>query len=268
MAFQGQQGQPMQYNPQGQPVVQGYAVPGQEFDGGKTYIGQASAEVRNGFIRKVYSILTVQLFITFAIAFYMNTQLSLQWVASHMIVFQIASWGTLALMIGVSCCCSGLMRQFPINYALLLLITVGISMSTGLATVLYTTDSVMLCLATTAIVFFSLTAYACLTQTDFTGMGPYLMAALFALCGFGFVMMLWSMFTGQPLHGTMMQKVYACGGVLLFSLFIVYDTQLIVGGSHKKHQFEIDDYCFAALSLYLDVVNLFLFLLELMGDRR
>ena len=58
------------------------------------------------------------------------------------------------------------------------------------------------------------------------------------------------------------------GGCLLFSCYIVYDTQLIVGGQHKKHQFGVDDYVFAALNIYLDIINLFVYLLRLLNSRR
>lgn len=81
--------------------------------------------------------------------------------------------------------------------------------------------------------------------------------------GFSLIIALWSFFAPVP-HG--IRLVYACLGVLLFSFFIVYDTQLIVGGAHK-HAFDIDDYCFAALNLYLDIINLFLFLLQIFGAR-
>ena len=64
-----------------------------------------------------------------------------------------------------------------------------------------------------------------------------------------------------------LQLVYAWAGALLFSFFIVYDTQLIVGGKHS-HEFSIDDYAFAAISLYLDIVQLFLYLLRIFGQRR
>ena len=52
-------------------------------------------------------------------------------------------------------------------------------------------------------------------------------------------------------------------GVLIFSLYLVYDTQLVVGGRHRKFQYGVDDYVFAALSLYLDVINLFLCILAI-----
>ena len=64
-----------------------------------------------------------------------------------------------------------------------------------------------------------------------------------------------------------MQKIYAGTGALLFGGYIVYDTQLIIGGKHRN-KFAIDDYVFAAINIYLDVINEFLYLLELFGDRR
>ena len=52
----------------------------------------------------------------------------------------------------------------------------------------------------------------------------------------------------------------------------VFDTQLIVGCSPtgKPHQFAFtpDDYIMAALQLYLDIINLFILILSLLGDRK
>ena len=57
-------------------------------------------------------------------------------------------------------------------------------------------------------------------------------------------------------------------GSLLFSFFIVYDVQLIAGGKHQKMRFGLDEYAFAALILYMDIINLFLHILSLLGERR
>ena len=66
-----------------------------------------------------------------------------------------------------------------------------------------------------------------------------------------------------------MRKLYLLAGVLIFSLYIVYDTQTIVGGEHKNLQFDMDDYVLAALVIYLDIINLFILLLQLLqGGRR
>ncbi len=51
-------------------------------------------------------------------------------------------------------------------------------------------------------------------------------------------------------------------GAILFSLFIIVDTQLIV------QRLGYDDYIIAAIELYLDLLNLFLYLLKLLAASR
>ncbi len=57
---------------------------------------------------------------------------------------------------------------------------------------------------------------------------------------------------------------YGSAGALIFSMYIVYDTQLMLGGKHK-YSISPEEYIFAALNLYLDVVNLFMFILQIVG---
>lgn len=47
--------------------------------------------------------------------------------------------------------------------------------------------------------------------------------------------------------------------------YLVFDTQLILGGKNRKYQVSPEEYVFAALKLYLDVVTLFLLLLQIIG---
>ena len=46
--------------------------------------------------------------------------------------------------------------------------------------------------------------------------------------------------------------MYCCFGVILFGLYLVFDTQLIMGG--KKYEFDYDDYIWGALMLYIDII--------------
>lgn len=50
--------------------------------------------------------------------------------------------------------------------------------------------------------------------------------------------------------------------------YLVFDTQLILGGKHRRHQVSPEEYVFAALNLYLDIVTLFLLLLQIIGLAR
>merc|ERR1719401_1528156 len=167
----------------------------------------------------------------------------------------------------IFCCAPHLMRKSPHNYIILLFFTLAESIVVGLISVRYTQESVLIALGVTIILVGALTLFACQTKYDFTGCGPYLFVGFLCLFMLGFFIWLGSFFLTGPAFQTL-RLMYACGGALLFSFYIVYDTQLILGGKHQRsHEFSIDDYCFAAISLYLDIVQLFLFLLRIFGDR-
>ena len=59
-------------------------------------------------------------------------------------------------------------------------------------------------------------------------------------------------------------SVYALLGSVLFSVFIIYDTYMIA------ERLDPEDYIVAAIELYLDIINLFLYILRLLSemDRR
>ena len=60
---------------------------------------------------------------------------------------------------------------------------------------------------------------------------------------------------------------YGTAGAFIFSMYIVYDTQLMMGGTHK-YSISPEEYIFAALNIYLDIINLFLYILMIVGASR
>lgn len=216
-------------------------------------------EVRNGFIRKVYGILSAQLIITTAVAAPIS-RMEPSWIQANAGYCQAAMLLSLVLVLSVSICCQKVTRMVPFNYIFLLVVTVCYGVMVGFICALYTTQSVLMATGLTAGIFIGLTIYACTTKSDFTGMGGYLMAALIGLTLSSFVCMF------LP-YSPLAQKAMAGFGATLFSMYIVFDTQLICGGKHKQ-SFGVDDYVFAALNIYLDIINLFLYLLQLFGNRK
>lgn len=57
-------------------------------------------------------------------------------------------------------------------------------------------------------------------------------------------------------------SVYALLGSILFSMYIIYDTYMIA------ERLDPEDYIVAAIELYLDLINLFLYILQLLSDNR
>ncbi|CAJ1461160.1 unnamed protein product, partial [Effrenium voratum] len=144
------------------------------------------------------------------------------------------------------------MRSSPTNYILLSLFTLAESILVGFISSMYTQESVLFVLAATCVVVLGLMLFACQTTYDITGWLPYVFVMSMAMCGFCMVLWVASMFglASSPAFEAM-HLIYSLMAVLLFSFFIVLDTQLIVGGKHSKFRFGVDDYCVAAISLYM-----------------
>mmetsp|Transcript_15684 Transcript_15684/g.33373 ORF Transcript_15684/g.33373 Transcript_15684/m.33373 type:complete len:255 (-) Transcript_15684:61-825(-) len=228
------------------------------------YIKNASLADRQNFVRKVYAILSIQLLVTVAIAapiqtlnhFEVDRLRPLFWVSVAMSFVQI-------LMMS---CCRDMMRKFPINYIMLLGFTGFEGIIVGFLSAQYIWQSVILAAGITVLIFLALTAYAFFATTDFTGMGIYLVAGISTLCCFGFVLMILG-FCG--VHVVWLMMLYNIIGICVFVFAVIFDTQMIMGewGGHEQ-QFSVDDYIHAALALYLDLINLFLHILRLLGDRK
>jgi FtsH-binding integral membrane protein len=225
-------------------------------------LGNLSDEtVRQGFVRKVYGLLSVQLFVTALIAAPIVATADTKWLIENSWMPKTCMMISLIAILGVGCCCQSAARTYPTNYLFLGLVTVCEAVIVGFISAMYTLPSVLMAAGLTGGIFVGLTIFAFTTKQDFTGMGGYLYAAVMGLILTSFLCIF---FPFSP----MMQKIMAGAGAIIFSMYIVYDTQLIVGGKHKKHQFGPDDYVFAALNIYLDIINLFLYLLQLFGDRK
>ena len=110
-------------------------------------------------------------------------------------------------------------------------------------------------LGSTAVVFFSLSGYVLVTGKDFSFMRGFLFAgliiALVAMVGF----MIAGMF-GMNISGAFLGLNAMIA--LLMSGFILYDTSRIVNGGETN-------YLMATVALYLDIYNLFVSLLHLIG---
>lgn len=225
--------------------------------------GISSVNVRHGFIRKVYSILFIQLSITVAIAapfVLLDSNVVQPFIAANLWLVWLSLALSLISMFTFACFPS-LMRKYPVNYIILLVFTATEGLFVGLISSQYKIESVVIAVGAVTLIALALTLFAFQTKIDFTGLGPYLLVGSLVLLIFGFVLIF---FPGNSIA----QRVYCGIGALVFSLYLVYNTQLIIGGNHRKHQFSVDDYAVAAICLYIDIIQLFIYMLSLFGDRR
>ena len=148
-----------------------------------------------------------------------------------------------------------LSRKVPTNFILLSIFTLAFSYIVTMTTAEFPPQTIMIAALLTCGIVVALTVYACTTKTDFTICG----GLLFVL---GFVLIIASLMA-IFIRSRIFEIVISALSVVLFSIYLVYDTQLILGKGELKLQ--IDDYIFAALNLYLDIVIIFLEILKLLG---
>ncbi|HEX9328473.1 MAG TPA: Bax inhibitor-1/YccA family protein [Reyranella sp.] len=141
-------------------------------------------------------------------------------------------------------------------------VTALMGVSLSLLLFRYTGASVARTFFITAAAFGALSLYGYTTKRDLSAFGKFLFMGLIGLILAGLVNMIWP-------SGTM-SFIISAAGVLIFSGLIAYDTQKIkeqyagAWGTDTAEKVAI----FGALSLYLDFVNLFQFLMMFLGQRR
>ena len=229
-------------------------------DADHKYLYGSSKPVKERFARKVYGIIAAQLSVTFGIATLIASQ-PLSWVVDNSSLFFVSMIGSFMLIFSL-CFFPNVARQVPYNYIFLALFTLLESVLVGFCASMYDLHSVLLAVGATAGIFGLLTVFAVTTKIDLTGMLPYLIAVTFAMIFFGMIAIFLPGYRG-------VQLLYGFTGSALFSLYIVVDTQMIFRGeSNAAISYTIDDYIFAALAVYLDIISLFVNILSLVGNRR
>lgn len=156
-------------------------------------------------------------------------------------------------------CCEHVRRQSPTNYIVLGLFTMAESYLVADGTINYQADDVLLAVGITAGVCLALSLFSFQTKWDFTMLNGILFVALLLLLLFGIVAVLFP--------SKRMMLVYSSMGCVLFSMYLIHDTQLMMGGKHK-HSISPEEYVFAALNLYVDILDIFRSVLSVIGASR
>jgi len=202
-------------------------------------------------VRKVYAILSVQLIATTALSSvsFFSTGYK-QWIQSNPTLLWISLLGSMVFM--------GLTywkrKSYPTNLAFLAVFTAMEAYTISFIVSFYDVSIVLNALVITAGIFVFLTAFACQTKYDFTSWMPYALGSLWALVMFSFVYMFLPQSKTTDLF-------LGFGAALLFSVYILIDTQLIMRKLHVEEEIA------AAISLYLDIINLFLAILRILNNQ-
>jgi FtsH-binding integral membrane protein len=214
------------------------------------------------FMYRVYAWMTVALAISGLTAYFVGTNTALvtkimtnPWIFIGLFIIQ------LVLVIALS---SAIMR---LSYGTAIMLFLGYSVATGMTLscifLVYTMASIYQAFFITAGTFGLMATYGYYTQSDLTKMRDFLYMALFGLMLAMLVNFFWA--------NTRFDFIISIIGVLLFTGLTAVDTQKIkeIGQQLLSDRQTLQKISIiGALTLYLDFLNLFLFILRLMGRQR
>ncbi|KAJ6661475.1 hypothetical protein lerEdw1_014384 [Lerista edwardsae] len=135
------------------------------------------------------------------------------------------------------------------------ILTLSLSYMVGMIAGFYRTDAVIMAVGITAAVCFTVVLFSLQTKYDFTSCRGVLLVCLMVLLIFSILCIF--------IRSRILEIVYASLGALLFTCFLAVDTQMILG--NKQLALSPEEYVFAALNLYTDIINIFLYILAIIG---
>ncbi len=228
-------------------------------------VGSRTATIDAGLrahMNKVYGLMSVGMAITGGVAWAVGTNdallaaifsTPLKWVVMFLPLIMVFAFGALLPRLSVAAA-----QLFFYVYAA----AMGLSLSFIFA--VYTGTSIATTFFVTAIAFAGLSLYGYTTKKDLSGMGTFLMMGLIGLIVASIVNIF--------LASSALAFAVSVIGVLIFAGLTAYDTQNIKNTYLQHAQMGDQEWLgkaaiMGALSLYLDFINMFMFLLNFMGNR-
>jgi len=210
-----------------------------------------TGEERATLVRRTYSLVLVSILVTIVgVSFALSQPSVLQAVAQHPIIAFLAALAPLFL--------AGRMKAaFPMNIGFVLLFNFAIGVMISPAIFFYGNRQPGLigqAAVLTIGAFGILTLYAFVSRRDFSAWGGFLIVGLWVLIG--------TMFLNLFFQNAAVDLWLASVAVLLFSGLLLYDTWRL------RNFYGPDEYVGAAVQIYLDLLNIFMAVLRVMGNRR
>ncbi|VDL77088.1 unnamed protein product [Nippostrongylus brasiliensis] len=180
------------------------------------------------------------------------------WVQNNLVFLYISMGVFIAVSIALMCVTS-LRRSYPANLIALGIFTLAAGYMTMAITSAYTVQSVLLALCITTGSCAAIIVFAIFAKRDLTSLIGLAYVFGTTLMFFGIT----AMIACFAFNVTFLYTVYAALGALLSMLYLAIDIQLLMGG--RRFALSQEEYVFASMQIFLDILNIFLFILQIFG---
>lgn len=221
--------------------------------GSGAIVNQVNSVMKRVYVRMFIGLL-ISAFCALGVA---SSAAAMQFIFGNQLVF----WGMFIVMLAMAWILPTRMAKMSTSTCLLLFCVFSAIMGVWLAPIFiaYRIGTIVYTFFITAGTFGAMSVYGYFTKSDLSKMGTYLMIALFGLIIASVVNIFWANST--------MEWIISIVGVLIFTGLTAWDTQQVkrLAAANLDPQLADKLATMGALNLYLDFINLFLFLLRIFG---
>ena len=218
---------------------------------------EIAQKIREGFIIKVFGIMTYQVILTsLVICLGFLSSSFKDYLRDSTLIYIIAFIIFFAFLLA-PIFYPKLYQSVPLNYISLTIFTLSFSWIIASTVCMYSSSHVMIVLFLTFVMIVTLTIYAFKADKDLTTAGGVLISCL--------VLLIFSTILAIFINISILYILLDFISIILLSTYLMYDIQLIIG--EKRMKYSEDDYILAAVQIYLDVINLFVTLFQLFGQK-
>ena len=213
------------------------------------------ANIRSKFLLKVFGILLTQFIFTFGIILICQLNIIKNFLFSHKILYIILMSVSALIFISaffIFLCKPSVVRKVPHNYIILFSITICETILLAYISILYQFEYVLGSICFVIAICLALFSISLFNKIDIKFLTMALIILLYIGIAYGIIALI--------VRNYYLRFLYCLLGAIIFALFIVYDTLMI------RDKFDVDDYIFAALTLYFDIIRLFIEILRLLGN--
>ena len=226
-----------------------------EQEGEEGTIKSLHLSARNNFITKVFGILVYQLTLTFGFVFCaFHFPVFKTWIQQHW-------WMSIvAIVVAIICqyalfCYRNVARTVPLNYIVLTVFTLGYGYFVCAVTIQYPLKTVLYAAGLTLLMTILVTIYS-------QFMGPEIIVVLGILI-IAAILLVVGTIVSWFVHIGWLETAIGILGVIVFSIYLLFDISIIIGNGERA--IAIDEYIFAAIILYVDIIQIFLYMLQALG---
>ena len=216
---------------------------------------QIDVNIRSKFLLKVFGILLTQFIFTFGIILICQLNIIKNFLFSHKIMYIIIMSVSGLIFLSaffIFLCKPSIVRKFPHNYFILFSITICETILLAYISILYQFEYVLGSVCFVLAICLALFSISLFNKIDIKFLTMTLIILLYIGIAYGIIALI--------VRNYYLRFLYCLLGAIIFGLFIIYDTIMI------RDKYDVDDYIFAALTLYFDIIRLFIEILRLLGS--